>query len=391
MLSAPGMASGIECEEFVERWSTPLRHVEDGPVNAAALDWLQGTVFKDDRLGWHFKLPGRQVRILTNGAAEGLPGLVEIQALPRSEPFYLLYNARASEKLLPWLQEDCRELQEFSNVRGLPAGWQMAFVREAVRDSARRHFPFLSFSSGRRIRFSGGLRTSAGNNFFAFARPAVILDGKDGSEQVLCSGALLMPTADSGGRYDLPRNLPSETKILIEVRSGDHLVRRSLYLVDDFTWRLPVPVRMFDRWGLSLTLVNPGTTAIAGVFVSGALPDTSHFRRPLSLAAHFDIATTSTRVFYIGRRAGEIVSWPSEPIPVDWTPVWAVPLARRGQAFYCGEDPSDSLPQRENVGTKNKRELWKEVLWHDRKRITPPRQRLLLKLWQKFIEAARDA
>jgi hypothetical protein len=390
LLTMPGMTTRIACEECVERWSTPLRHIEDGPLDAATVDWLQGTVFRDERLNWQFKLPGQPVRILTNGTPERLPGLVEIQALPRSEPFYLLYNDRVNKVLSPWLRNDCRGVRQFENVQGLPAGWQMVSIREAVRDSIRQQVPSLSFSGGRRIRFSGGLRISAGNTFFGFASPAVVVDGKDGTEQVFCNEQLLTPSTGDSESYELPMNLENDTRILITVKSGDFRIQRSLYLAGDFTWKLPVPARMFDRWGVPLQAADPRAVAISGAIVSGAPPDVSGFMRPLALVRQFDTATTS-RVFYIGRRTGEIVSWPSEALPLQWAPIWAVPFWRRGSAVYCGEDPSASLPERDYGAPKERRDLWKEVLWHDRKRITPPRQRVLMKLWKRFIEAARDA
>ena len=225
-LSTEGLASGITCEEFVERWSTPLQHLEDGPVNAAALDWLQDTTFRDERLNWQFKLPGRPVRILTTGQQQRLPGLIETQALPRSQSFYLLYYNEVSGTLVPWLQEDCRSVREFGNVEGLPAGWKIVAVKEAVRDSIKQQFPFLSFSNGRRISFSGGLRASAGNTFFNFAPPVITLDGTDGTERVSCNGQPLAPMASDPIRYQLPRNLPTATRILIEVNAGDSIVRR---------------------------------------------------------------------------------------------------------------------------------------------------------------------
>src|SRR5206468_118525 len=123
-------------------------------------------------------------------------------ALPRAESFYLLYSAGASEKLYAWLQEDCQDVREFSNVLGLPTGWKMIFVREALRDSARKHYPFLSFSSGRRIRFSSGMRITVGNNYFAFAPPSVMLDGKDGTEEIHCNGQPLTPATNGGDRYE---------------------------------------------------------------------------------------------------------------------------------------------------------------------------------------------
>jgi hypothetical protein len=236
------------------------------------------------------------------------------------------------------------------------------------------------------------LRLSAGNTFFNFASPVITLDGTDGTERLFCNEQPLAPMASGPLRYQLPRNLPTATRILVEIKAGDSIVRRSLYLAGDFTWKLSTPIRMFNRWGVPLDAINDATTAISGAMVSGTLPDVAHFRRPLSIGVQFDFPMARTsRVFYIGRRVGEIVSWPSELLPDKWAPVWAVPFGRRGNAVYCGEDPSRSMPESDHKVPNEKRECWKEVLWYNRKRITPPRQRVLSRLWQKFVEAARDA
>jgi hypothetical protein len=266
----------------------------------------------------------------------------------------------------------------------------MASVHEAVRDSIRQQIPSLSFLSAKRIRFSGGLRTSAGNTFFVFAPPTIIVDGKDGSELVFCNGQPLPPITADSESYELPRNLATDIRIVIELKSGDSLIRRALYLAGDFTWQVSVPPRIFDRWGVIMQSVDDGTVAVSGAIVSGTPQDVSRFRRPLALGRQFDLAAAS-RVFYVGRRTGEIVSWPSEMLPDLWMPIWAVPLGRRGYAVYCGEDTSASVPERDDKAPKDRRDLWKKVLWHDRKRITPPRQRALMKLWRTFTEAARDA
>ena len=392
LLKVPGETQAkFECEESVHKWSTPLQRVDDVPLDGKELDWLDGVLFKEERLGWHFKLQGRQVRILAKGIGEGLPGLVEIQALPRSESFYLLYSPNASEKLLPWLEGECRDVRSLSGLSGLPDGWQMTSVGEACSDSIRKQFPFLSFSNRIRVRFSGGVRSSAGNNFFVFAPPAIVLDGKKGNEEVICNGERIMPVAEIGDRYELPPNLPTEKKILIQVKTGDRTIRRSLGLIGDFTWAFSEPIRIFDGWGRAVNVSSSEAATVAGVVVSGKQPDTSHFRRPLRFTTTLESLKASARVLYVGRHLGEIVSWPSERLPEDWSPVWVIPMARRGQAFYCGEDPSAELPSGEKTGGKDKRDMWKTVLWYKRKRITPPMARVLKMLWHKFVEVARNA
>ena len=391
VLTDPRMGPRITCEEFVKKWSTPLHQVENGTLDAATIDWLQGIVFRDERLDWQVRLPRGPVRILTKGSADGLPGLVEVQVLPRSTAFYLLYAEQQNDVLSPWLRDDCRGVRRFGTVQGLPAGWQIVHINEAIRDSIRDQIPILSFSNVRRIRFSGGLRSSAGNTFFAFSPPAaMVLDGKDGTEQVFCNGELLSQIAGDEATYQLPTNLPVGARILVEVKSGSFVMRRSFYLSGDFPWKLSEPVRKFNRWGLALPVGDESTVAVSGAMVFGPPSDVSSFRRPLGLARQFD-NTRTPRVFYIGRRIGEIVSWPSDALPDQWLPVWEIPFGRDGHAFYCGDDPSTSLPEKDSQASKERRDLWKKVLWHDRKRIAPPRGRALTKLWHRFIETAHGA
>lgn len=387
-LSTGAVPSPLYCEEYLEGWSSPVC-LETGPVDATRFDWLQGAVLRDDRLGWHFKLPGRPVRVFINGSSEQLPGLIEIQALPRSEPFYLVYHSQASTNLRAWLEQDCRDVRHYANMRGLPTGWAMVSVQETFRDSIRRYFPFLSFTTGVRMRFIGGLWSSAGNNFFSFAPPDLLLEGGDGGEQVTCNGETLRPTPTNPGQYQLPGDLPVDTKISIEIRRGEHVIRRSAYLTSDFSWKFSNPLRQFNRWGLPAAEGDTGTAYFAGPFLSRELPDTRHFRRPPLFAVDLDHVVPH-RIFILGAKPGQIACWPAESISQDWIPVWAIPFGRRGQAIYCGAEPGESAPSREAVAQKDKVELWKEVLWHNRKRITVPSQRVLRKLWQEYIEVARN-
>jgi hypothetical protein len=389
LLSTPASDALISCEEFVDRWSTPLAAVEGRPLDAATIDWREGTAFRDDRLDWQFKLPGGPVRILVKGEAEGLPGLVETQSLPRLQPFYLLYDNSESGELSSWLRDDCQGVRQFGGVEGLPRGWHLAYVNEAVRDSVRQQIPLLSFPNVRRIRFSGGLRSSAGSTFFGFAPPAAaIVDGKDGTEQAFCNGHALSQV--SGDTYSLPDILPTDERVLVEVRSGESLVRRSFYLSGDFPWDLPEPLRQFSKWGEAITQGTDTKVSFGGVIFFGQPVDVSGFRKAIEFCRHSEGIRTS-RIFYIGRHVGEIASWPSEPLPRDWVPIWAVSLARRGRSVYCGEDPTESLPEEGHRASRERCNLWIRVLWHERKRIAPPRHPLLTKLWQKYIEAARDA
>jgi hypothetical protein len=382
----------FRCEEELPGWSTPLQDSEaNRPADASQFDWAAGVALREDRLGWQFRLPGTSIRILVKGESEGLPGLVEVHELPRSLPFFLLFQDSCWQRLRAWIEEDGAGFREHAIREGLPRGWRLASMREARSDArVREAFPALSFPQRVRIRLRSGIRSSAGNSYFAFAPPAVAVEGGDGQEEVWCSEQLLSVSAGTN-LYRLPAALPADRRISIEIRrDGRVLGRCSLYLTGDFAWRRSRPVREFDRWG---NPAGPSTPAprVAGATVEDGNLDTSRFRLHPLLAPGLG-SSRSRRTFFVGQRPGEIVSWPAQALPTDWDAVWAIPMARHGRAVYCGSSPdrAASLP-RGQLPARDRVELWKEILWRRRKRIAPPQHPRLRALWKQFQEAARDA
>jgi hypothetical protein len=391
VLLTSGFSSKLSCEEILHGWSSPLYETATGkPVDAAQFDWANGLMLKDDRLSWQFRLQGRGVHIFVTGVGEGLPGLVETNALPRASPFYLAYKNDCWSRLETWAQEECLDFIDHHIVEGLPHAWRLASIREATGDSKIRDlFPFLSFPKGTRLRFVGGIRSTLGNHYFSFTPPELYLENAEGNEQVLCCGKVLHSTAGKH-YYGLPNKLQMETRIPIEVKRGDTVIKRiSLYLTGEYSWRGVEPVQEFDRWGLSLNNSSSQRVRVAGAMVTGELPDVSGFKRPVFLATVLESALRG-RIFFVGRKPGEIVSWPVEPIPSSWEPMWAIPLRRLGYAVYCGGNPSDCGPVPEPVSNKQRVEQWKDILWYRRKLIDPPAHRALLKLWKQYQELASN-
>ena len=69
-------------------WSLPFKNYSTGEIfDASRIDWNDGATMNDDVLGLQLNLPGRNVRIFTNGIKEGINGFVETYMVPREEPF----------------------------------------------------------------------------------------------------------------------------------------------------------------------------------------------------------------------------------------------------------------------------------------------------------------
>jgi hypothetical protein len=187
------------------------------------------------------------------------------------------------------------------------------------------------------------------------------------------------------GLYRLPPSLPAGTPLAVEIRSGDETLRRQyLSIVDDFEWQWTTPAQLFDRFGRPVDASQLNPPGVAGALLAGMLPAAAFFSPPPSCFA-------GRRVFFVGSIPGQIVSWPAEELPSTWTPVWAVPMGRRGRAIYCGLS-LDGAAAREGAPVSmpaRKIRDWKDLLARQHQRITPPSGGRLRQLWKQYQEVAR--
>lgn len=385
-LAAPGAATWW-CEELGQGWSTALK--EDAiAVDASALDWSRNLAIRalDSRLV--AQLPGREARVFVDGRAAGLPGLLEAHALPRGEPFHLAFQERLWPNLERWSRKGGPAFEDAGATAGLPPGWRLLRAGPATNDEGIRDaLPHLAFPSTARVRFEGGLRSGVGQRFFAFAPPAVRVEGAE-EDAVWCDGSLL--ERGPGDAYALPPGLPLDERVTVEARRGDRPVaRQSLQLTGIGQWRWREALVEFDRWGKPLAGVGEGRLWVAGAYVAGEPPGAGDFRRAVLFLDELEgVLERGTRVFFAGRAPGQIVSWPAEPLPTAWDPEWAILLARRGRVVYCGEAKGPPAPL---DADRRRIDLWRDVLWHRRRRIAPPPSAAHARLWRALLEAARDA
>ena len=192
-LEIPGISGQLLAEEYMDGWSLPLLTWETGEVfDASCLDWSRGIALRTGQAGLQLRLPGRPVRVFIEGISDGIAGLIEIHALPRGQSFYLAYSEAYWPQLEKWATVECRGFEALDGLEGLPIGWRLASISEAVGSENVRHdFPFLSFPASSRLRLVGGIRSSRGNNYFSFAPPDVALEGGPLGADLYCSGVLM--------------------------------------------------------------------------------------------------------------------------------------------------------------------------------------------------------
>jgi hypothetical protein len=56
--------------------------------------------------------------------------------------------------------------------------------------------------------------------------------------------------------------------------------------------------------------------------------------------------------------------------------------------MFCGTNLAESQPLMSQCKNRRKMREWKQILWYDRKKISPPERSNLKVLWQQFQKEA---
>lgn len=381
VLSLAGVGGRLRFSDYLNGWSTELVHDGTGEaVDGATLDWGGGTSGRAEELEWRFRLPGAEVRIFEDGATASIPGIIEISRLQKDRPFYLACTSSVTDLIEEWGKSECAGFGDLGIRTGIPDGWKLYFSKGARSDALiRARFPSLAFNAAIRILFENGVRSS-GSQYFTFGLPEISIDGDIGNCEVSCDGHQLIAGKDD--RYTIPAEMRATGRLSIEVRSGeDILTRRSLFVSDEMSAsaRYECGADQFGR-------VFEGEDGRA--FVSGAVGGsevTTYEGFFLPVPPH------RGRRIFIGRIPGQIISLGAGEHPEDWNPVWAIQMeGRRGSVAFCGKDLSDSHPEVNQNQPRRLLQDWKQILWYRRKRIEPPSNAALKKLWSEYqLEAQK--
>jgi len=372
-----------ECIESQHGWSTPLRDYSKASpekLNGALLNWAAGMRLTDSEVHWRAGLPMAEVRLFRLGI-DGLPDWVETQRLERGIEFLVACKSALGEKLSDWGKDGCEHFEQ-KNVTGLPPGWLLYYGKNA-RESCP-DIDILTLSTTVRLQLKEGVKADKGNVYFKFAPPKIALENSFGSERVMVDGRLLEQPDDNIPVFILPKDVPSNLPIRIEVDIGDHCLSKVIRLRE---FGLP---HSFNE-----TLFRDPTGDICsndlpvyacGAHVFGELNGTQYHGPNLTYL--------SDKTVFIGERPGQVSYWPDEAYPLTWHPVWAVTKSKRKnwQVHFCG-NPNQlkrvvSLPTPSGNRARIKR--WKEAIWHKRKRCVPPEMEEVRLIWKDYMRLAKD-
>ncbi|MEE8208264.1 MAG: hypothetical protein V3T88_04825 [Nitrosomonadaceae bacterium] len=377
--SIPGT---LYCYEDWQGWSTILTEDEEQtvPYDVSELDWLSGLTISDHDHAWRVSLAKRPVRVMINAKSYGFDGFVEESQLPKGKGFYLLANGIYADLLNSWGQNSCKGFRQLDIISGLPQGWNVFGVDEALSDAIIcETFPYLSLPTTLRIQLRGGLKVK-GNQYFTFALPHIEVTGIDENIRLFCNDYPL--SLDQGtGLYNIPKTL-SASKLIIEARRNSECIcKKTLYTLATMDWRDIEDEMYIDKFGKCI--LDRVDDSCVGPLVKKYVPPEFH-------PEFFLPQSDGSRIYYIGRNPGEISIYPKELLPKTWSPIWAVFFRRRkGYAVYCATDQYNSTPTMDSLSDRKRVKKWKKLLWYYRSRIEPPNHPVTRQLWSSYKKLAR--
>lgn len=225
--------TNFHCEPYVGSWSSILCDQDTGkPFDAGKLDWEDDLSFRDGTRRWRFSLKPASIRVFVSGAAEGIPGMIEVQRLAASGSSIVAVEGRLEGRIVQWGQSSCAVFKRLQVHSGVPRNWIFYSVESPIHnDKFATEYPVLSVDSAPVLALEGGIRFN-GNYFFAFALPTVLLVSRADTTHVFCNGKQLN---GNNGRYELDPLQAIETKLEIEARAGKRVLAScSVYVVEDF-------------------------------------------------------------------------------------------------------------------------------------------------------------
>ena len=381
-LTHPDIGS-LLCEEEALGWSTELQSDATGSLyDASQLGWSCRIEFIDKNHSWHAISPALNVRVFESGNSLGFPGFVETTRLTRNSEF-LIAACEHFQQIASWGNESCSHFREVRVLSGLPEGWSLYHGKHADKDdSIKQLIPQLALPSEVRLTLRSGIRTQDGNTsrYFAFAPPDIFLESPSASAELWCNGVQLQATDLDRTHFAVPPNVSLDSPVRLEVRRSASVEARATITLTD---------AVFPRWQeQKVRFDSLGRRSENADGILGALVD-----HPTASRFNFGAAVPpipTSKLFLIGRIPGQITAWPAAA-PPDWQPVWAISADHRNACVVpCMEDPGDAAPINRRFGPRRDIKKWKEIVWHKRKRVTPPREARFRELWRRYMEVARD-
>ena len=408
---------GLPDENFklknnVSKWkvSTHNNSLISGKIENFDIDWekkfsanFELSSFAEK---YNFSYRGEKYKIFTSAEKFSISGWISGQRCTPEKQFYLAVHTSLSDKVHKWGKEECDRCQKL-DFTGLPENWDLFEVKGVKGDSIKDTIPSLSIDEKPRIQFDG-IRHSKGNKFFHFVRPTVSIIG--GMKQISTLYCLvrnreaepLTPSSEDKRVFSLPKTIPvgEHVKIsnYIEISNKEDQIKANFIFVKS-------ELKQFSNYSEGLKMNNfgilnsnrttsgepivPAECSLQGAYGYGLKAIKNHPR----LLPSFLLARTKKKrrkVYLVGNTPGEIITWPDDPFPVSWFPVWMIQQQSRRKftIHSCWKKESSFLQNAQQVFTKDKIRLWKQVIWYNRKWIKVKKRQQ--RKWKLFLERVKN-
>ena len=347
-----------------------------------------------------FHYRGQKYKLFT--PAKDVSGWASGQRYIPDKLFYLAVHKSLFDKAQKWGEKECNECQELK-FSGLPDNWHLFKIKGVKRDSIKKDIPDLAIDKKQRIKFEGGIRLSKGNKFFSFAPPKIILTG--GLEQISSlfysinnkhrpllfnqtENSFSLPTDVSDREWitisDSNKNTSnigkgSETQ-KFNKKDSEKITPKKLFLDSPRLKKLSDCSKNQDNlisfpFGQCKDISNIGKESETQKFNKKDIDNYDRFP---------DISMNpEEKIYLVGSIPGQISIWPYK---FYWNPIWLIQFKNHKKAVAYWTGNLFSHIEKPKKFSEREIQLWKNIVWHKRKRITPDKQ----KKWKEFLKRIKD-
>ena len=353
-----------------------LRDNDAKTIDASNIEWNAG--FRATNGKTLLRLPPRKVRVFRKGEFDRIEGLIEINRLDPYREFYISASEDCAGAIEKWGGRAATKWEKVDLKSGLPK--KTVLYRADKADPsipAPAEYPALQVDSLVRIFLAGGIKSEpATRRYFDFAPPKIRIENLSPSSSVTINEVLYPPCDGGDLTVEVPPDQLKETNTVVVVTPAEVKHTRTFQIVSgkDIPWRIQTQFYTDPR---GERLVGDSDQAkVTGAAVLGF--DVPHvFMAP------------ERRSNILGKKPGEIISFPDDAPPVGWEPVWIIEQGRANRrVIFCGTSVERCTPSTEKVADKKRVREWKTILWNERKKLLAPSRSPLSALWTKYKERA---
>ena len=332
---------------------------------------------------YKFRYKGEKYKIFTD--AKRVSGWTSSQRYNPNKLFYLAVDKSLLDKVKQWGKKECKECQVLEGYSGLPKNWILFKIQGVEKDSIKKDIPALSIDEKSRLKFEGGIRLSRGSKFFSFAPPKIRVTGKKIYNLFYSTDhgeyKILNSDNDDKNSFSLPKDFPVDKRITISDKNSEQKkaeIQINLFLSTEQLKKFPEYSQEFKLNSFGILEQNEFSNKVSfqGAYVCNADSSEEYLKFPDKKFLDYNKKT-----YLLGELKGQITQWPNQPN--SWVPTWMVcKYGRKLTAKYLG----DNSKQNKSLGifTKEEMKAWKDILYHERKRIKPENR--YKKQWKKFLE-----